>query len=73
MSKVNILNGIKSKYILAEIFKNLSKDKYFKIINYNKNIQQKLDLQLTDYINYYEELLKIEIEIFFLTLCQIMK
>ena len=51
MSKVNILNGIKSKYILAEIFKNLSKDKYFKIINYNKNIQQKLDLQLTDYIN----------------------
>ena len=73
MSKVNILNGIKSKYILAEIFKNLSKDKYFKIINYNKNIQQKLDLQLTDYINYYEELLKIEIEIFFLTFCQIMK
>ena len=58
-NKNNILYNIKSKYILKIIFNNLILEKELKIINYNKNLQEKLDKDINDYKNY----LKIEIEI----------
>ena len=41
-NKLNILNNIKSKYILKILFNNLSETKLLNIIRYNKNIQLKL-------------------------------
>ena len=60
---MNILNSIKSKYIQKEIFKFLSKYKYFKIIQHNKNLQVKLQLDIDDYIEYYKSIPKIEIKL----------
>ena len=51
--------NIKSKYILKHIFGNLDKKIQLEIIRYNKNIRDKLNINLNDYIEYP----KIEIEI----------
>ena len=58
-NKFNILENIKSKYILQLIFNDLQKAKLLNIIRYNKNIQKKLDINLNDY----KESSKIEIEL----------
>ena len=47
--QINKFNEIKSKYILKQIFDNVTKNKYLNIIKYNKNIQQKLEIGLNDY------------------------
>ena len=54
------LKYIKSKYILKLITEHLTKNKLFKIINYNKLIQNQLDIGIFDYKNNYEQ---IEIEL----------
>ena len=54
------LKYIKSKYILKQITDHLTKNKLLKIINYNKLIQNKLDIGIIDYKKYYEQ---IEIEL----------
>ena len=54
------LKYIKSKYILKQITDYLTKNKLLKIINYNKLIQNKLDIGIIDYKKYYEQ---IEIEL----------
>ena len=54
------LENIKSKYILKIIFNNLQRNKYLKIIKYNKKTQNRLDVTFHDYAKYSEE---IEIEI----------
>ena len=41
---------IKSKYILRNIFKNLTQRKFLDIVHYNKQIKQKIDISLVDYI-----------------------
>ena len=55
----NILNSIKSIYILKQILDNIHIKKSFEIIKYNKNIQNVLDISLNDYKN----LTDIEIDI----------
>ena len=61
MEKINnILIKIRSKYILKQIFDNLKENKLLEIIRYNKNIQNKLNKNLIDYIKEYS---KIVIEI----------
>ena len=57
----NFLNQIKSKVILKKILKNLEENKAFLIIRYNKSIQNKLCLNLKDYIRLSS---RIEIEIY---------
>ena len=47
--QINKFVYIKSKYILKQIFDNLSKSKSLNIIKYNKNIQNKLEISLNDY------------------------
>ena len=59
-NKISILD-IKSKYILQHIFFNLQEVKLLNIIRYNKNIQDKLNKDIKDYIKY----AKIEIEVYF--------
>ena len=58
------IENVKSKYILQKIFDNIIKDKTFKIVKYNKNIQNKININIDDYENYWIEKYKsIEIEI----------
>jgi len=62
----NNLDNIRSKYILRQIFSNMDLGKKLKIVNYNKNFQNNLDLTLNDY-KYYSLPIEIEIEIIKLT------
>ena len=58
-----MLNNLKSKYILQIIFENIQKNSYLKLINYNKNIQNKLNISIDNYIHLYNKKFQIEIEI----------
>ena len=55
------LQNIKSKYILKLIFDDLKYTKFFKLINYNKDIQNRMDMGLKNYI--FEFMCRMEIEI----------
>ena len=55
----NLLRNVKSKYLLMEIFKCLKKKKSLNIVRYNKEIQNRLEININDYIKFS----KIEIEI----------
>ena len=46
------IENIKSKYILKIIFDNLKEIKSLKIIQYNKNIQNRLNISINDYKKY---------------------
>ena len=53
------LQNIKSKYILKKIFDNLKEKKFLIIIQHNKKLQEKLDMNINNFKNYSQ----IEIEI----------
>ena len=55
----NLLNKIRSKYILKQIFANLHKKSFLKISQYNKHLQKTYNISFKDYKKYSE----IEIEI----------
>ena len=55
-----IIDNIKSRYILSKIYNNMTKKKKLEIVKYNKRIQNRLNLSVKNYKEYYEE---IEIEI----------
>ena len=55
-----ILENIKSRYILSKIYDNMTKKKKLEIVKYNKRMQNRMNLSVKDYKEYYEE---IEIEI----------
>ena len=55
----NILENVKSKYILKIIFNNLGETKLLKIIQYNKLLHNKLGITIDNYIEHS----KIEIEL----------
>ena len=57
---INILNNINSKYILKQILDNLSNKKVLQLIKYNKQLKEKIDININDYKSFCE---KIEIEI----------
>ena len=54
---------LKSKYILQLIFDNLSKRKSLNFIKYNKNIQNKINININDYKEFSEIYSSIEMEI----------
>ena len=56
------LVSIKSKYILKQIFQLLLHKKFLKIINYNKNLQNKLDLSIKDYKQYEQVIIEVDID-----------
>ena len=53
------LNRVNSLYIILEILKNLKKGKALNIVKYNKNIKNRININIDDYKEYSE----IEIEI----------
>ena len=55
----NILENIKSKIILKRIFDNLCKKKKLNIIKYNKNIQNRLNLDINDYDDFFKTIIEI--------------
>ena len=60
---INNLKKIKSNYILSKIYYNISKKKSLEIIKYNNKVQNRLNLSIKDYKNYYETFTPIELEI----------
>ena len=56
---INMFENIKSKFILKHIFKYPNKKTLLKIIQYNKILQNKLQISIEDY----KKLLQIEIEL----------
>ena len=59
----SILENIKSKYIMQIIFDNIQIKKFLELIKYNNNIQQKLNINISNYKEYSEIYTSIEIEI----------
>ena len=49
------IENIKSKYIVQKIFNNIRKDKAIKIVRYNKNIQNKININIDDSEKYWIE------------------
>jgi len=57
------LEDLKSKYILKIIFEHLSEKNFLKNIQYNKILQQKLDININNYKQYSLKYSSIEIEL----------
>jgi len=57
------IGKIKSKYILSKICENITKKQKLEIVKYNKKIQNRLNLDIKDYKEYFEKYTPIEIEI----------
>ncbi len=55
------LRNIKSKLVLQKILNNLEKKKLYEIIKYNKNIQNKINININNYKEY-SDLIEIEIK-----------
>ena len=49
------LENIKSKYVLRKVADNLSQNQLLKLINYNKNIQEKLEIGINTYKKVYNQ------------------
>ena len=58
-----IKENIKNRYILSQLYDNMTKKKKLEIVKYNKKIQNRLNLDLKDYKEYSETFTPIEIEI----------
>ena len=56
-----IIEKIKSRYILSKIIDIMPKKKKLEIVQYNKKIQNRLNLNIKDYKEYSETLIEIEI------------
>ena len=59
----DILKKLKSDYFLLILFNNLLKRKLLDIIKYNKNIKNRINININDYKEYSEKCSSIEIEI----------
>ena len=57
----NLLNNIRSNYILQIVFQNLNEKNYLQLISKNKKIQNKLEISIGNYKNY--KRIEIEIEL----------
>ena len=55
--------NIKADYFLIKVFNNLEKKKTLNIVKYNKNIKERINININDYKEYSEKYSSIEIEI----------
>ena len=55
--------NIKADYFLRKVFDNLEKKKTLNIVKYNKNIKERINININDYKEYSEKYSSIEIEI----------
>ena len=56
-------DNIKADYFLEKVFNNLEKKKALNMIRYNKNIKNRINININDYKEYSEKYSSIEIEI----------
>ena len=54
---------IKADYFLEKVFNNLEMKKTLNIVKYNKNIKERINININDYKEYSEKYSSIEIEI----------
>ena len=59
----NYIGNIKSKYIIGKVMDLLSEKKSLEIIKINRTLQKKLDMNITNYKNYFEKIRVVEIEL----------
>ena len=59
----NYIGNIKSTYIIGKVMDLLSEKKSLEIIKINRTLQKKLDMNITNYKNYFEKIRVIEIEL----------
>ena len=59
----DILKKLKADYFLQKLFSNLERKKLLEIIKYNKNIKERINININDYKEYSEIYSSIEIEI----------
>ena len=57
----SILQNIKSNYFLEKIYNNILKKKSLEIVKYNKNIKNRINVNINDYKEYSEKYSSIEI------------
>ena len=60
---INKFNNTKTDYFLKTVFNNLEKKKMLDLLKYNKNISNRINININDYIEYLEKYSSIEIEI----------
>ena len=58
-----VYENIKTDYFLEKVFNNLEKKKTLIIVKYNKNIKNRINININDYKEYSEKYSSIEIEI----------
>ena len=63
MKSKDIFKNLKSDYFLKILFNNLMKKKKLDIIKYNKNIKNRININIKDYKEYSEIYSSIEIEL----------
>ena len=56
-------DNIRSSYILKQIFEVVNEYKKLKIINYNKKIQERIDISILDYKKIFRNRTRIKIRI----------
>ena len=54
MDKKCALDNIKSDFFILRLFEIIPKYRKFRIVNYNKNLQKKLDINFKDFIEIYD-------------------
>ena len=58
-----MINNIYSIYILKQLFGYLDENLFLKIIKYNRGLQEKLDIGINNYIDYYNKIIiKVELD-----------
>ena len=63
MKSKDIFKNLKNDYFLQKLFNNLLRKKFLDIIKYNKNIKNRMNINIKDYKEYSESYSSIEIEI----------
>ena len=52
IKSIDTFNNLKSDYFLEKIFNNLEKKKTLNIVKYNKNIKNRINININDYKEY---------------------
>ena len=60
---VNKFNNIKNDYFLQLLFSHLDRKRFLYMVKYNKNIKERINININDYKEYSEKYSSIEIEI----------
>ena len=63
MKSSNVLSNLKSNYLLRNLFDNLLKKSSLEIVKYNKNMQNRMNINIDTYKEYSQIYSSIELEI----------